>query len=105
MSACRFRALVAAAHITIKDPARAAQQLNWLVMAHPLNEAMFVTETLPTREINAHVRTAVDLVGERVLWCSVVVYDNGLLPTEAGWRIAVGRAGLARRLSRAVRPG
>lgn len=47
--------------LTVPDPELAAAQVNWLVMAAPMNQAMFLgDEAIPsTDEQRAHVRAAV----------------------------------------------
>lgn len=48
--------------LAIPDPARAASQLNWLVMGQPVNDAMLLGDhsILSAEERAAHVRGAVD---------------------------------------------
>ena len=56
-----LRTFVAKGLITISNPGRAAEDLNWLILAHHLNRAMFLGEgSVPTRtEIRAHARRVV----------------------------------------------
>ncbi len=58
-----LRELDARGWVRVPDPARAAEQLNWLVMGAPTNAAMFLGDDVaPTpAEQQAHVRDAVAL--------------------------------------------
>lgn len=53
--------LTEAGHLHAPDPARAAEQFNWLVMGQPLNQAMLLgSQAVPKRaQIKAHARAAV----------------------------------------------
>jgi len=53
--------LTRAGHLDTPDPARAAEQFNWLVMGHPLNQAMLLGDhAVPSpAQIRVHARNGV----------------------------------------------
>ena len=47
--------------LTVDDPLSAAEQLNWLIVAEPLNRAMLLGDDQPLKsaELTAHAEAAV----------------------------------------------
>ena len=59
----RLEALTSAGELAVNDPARAATQLNWLVMGEPVNRAMLLGDAaaLGDRTVEEHVTAALDV--------------------------------------------